>query len=301
MFSRLQAPRRVRSAPQSPRRGKGVRTRIQSRLTYGNVVATLALFLAMSGGAAYAASHYLITSSKQIKPSALAEIAKKAKGPAGANGANGAAGAAGPQGPAGAAGSGSPGPEGKAGAPGTSVTSKALAKGEGGCVEGGSEFTASSKTTACNGEKGEKGQKGPEGVCSTAHCVLPAGTTETGTWAATGPPDGPPILSKAVYAPISFTIPLAKAPKVNVIESGNGKGGGTCPTTSSVAKPEAEEGNLCIFVSTGSAGESEVALISTLSPEEGEGEAGTTGTAVLLVPKGAEPVYAHGSWAVTAE
>jgi|SRR5271166_5810616 len=277
-----------------------LRTRIQSRLTYANVVATLALFLAMSGGAAYAASHYLITSSKQIKPSALAEIAKKAKGPAGANGANGAAGAAGPQGPAGAAGSGSPGPEGKAGAPGTSVTGAAATAGE--CPAGGEKYTSvSGAVPVCNGEKGEKGQKGPEGVCSTAHCVLPAGTTETGTWAATGPPDGPPILSKAVYAPISFTIPLAKAPKVNVIESGNGKGGGTCPTTSSVAKPEAEEGNLCIFVSTGSAGESEVALISTLSPEEGEGEAGTTGTAVLLVPKGAEPVYAHGSWAVTAE
>src|SRR5271166_4500051 len=236
---------------------------LRNRITPSTVIATVALLFAMSGGA-YAASHYLITSSKQIKPSALAEIAKKAKGPAGANGANGAAGAAGPQGPAGAAGSGSPGPEGKAGAPGTSVTSKALAKGEGGCVEGGSEFTASSKTTACNGEKGEKGTKGLEGVCSSAHCVLPAGTTETGTWAVAGPPDGPAFLSGAPSAPISFTIPLATAPKVNIIESGNGKGGGTCPTSSSVAKPEAEEGNLCIFVSTGSAGESEVALIRTL-------------------------------------
>src|SRR5271166_1036437 len=112
---------------------------LRNRITPSTVIATVALLFAMSGGA-YAASHYLITSSKQIKPSALAEIAKKAKGPAGANGANGANGAAGPQGPAGAAGSGSPGPEGKAGAPGTSVTSKALAKGE--CPAGGEKYTS---------------------------------------------------------------------------------------------------------------------------------------------------------------
>ena len=44
---------------------------IRSRLTYANVAVTLALVLAMSGGA-YAADRYLITSTKQIKPKVLA-------------------------------------------------------------------------------------------------------------------------------------------------------------------------------------------------------------------------------------
>jgi len=95
---------------------------LRNRLNYANVVATLALFLAMSGGAAYAASHYLITKTSQIKPSVLASLKGKA-GPAGAPGTPGAAGvgSAGPQGPAGPGGpqgpAGGTGPEGKPGSP----------------------------------------------------------------------------------------------------------------------------------------------------------------------------------------
>lgn len=72
---------------------------IRRRLSYANIVATLALLFAMSGGA-LAASHYLITSTKQISPKVL----KKLKGNAGPKGATGAAGPAGPAGAAGAAG-----------------------------------------------------------------------------------------------------------------------------------------------------------------------------------------------------
>jgi hypothetical protein len=43
------------------------------RFTYANVVATLALVLAMSGGA-LAASHYLITSTRQISPRVLKKL-----------------------------------------------------------------------------------------------------------------------------------------------------------------------------------------------------------------------------------
>jgi hypothetical protein len=50
-------------------------SRRRIRLSYANVVATLALVLAMSGGA-IAATHYLITSTKQISPRVL----KKLKG-----------------------------------------------------------------------------------------------------------------------------------------------------------------------------------------------------------------------------
>jgi hypothetical protein len=70
---------------------------IRKRATYANVVATLALFLALGGGAAYAAKHYVITSKKQIAPSVLHKLKGKpgAAGPAGPAGAPGAPGAPG--------------------------------------------------------------------------------------------------------------------------------------------------------------------------------------------------------------
>jgi hypothetical protein len=47
---------------------------IRRRLSYANVVATLALVFAMSGGA-LAASHYLVNSTKQINPKVLSSAA----------------------------------------------------------------------------------------------------------------------------------------------------------------------------------------------------------------------------------
>lgn len=81
---------------------------MRRRLSYANVVATLALVFAMSGGA-LAANHYLINSTKQINPKVL----KKLKGSTGKTGAAGATGATGPQGPTGK--EGSPGKEGNVG------------------------------------------------------------------------------------------------------------------------------------------------------------------------------------------
>jgi hypothetical protein len=75
---------------------------MRRRLSYANVVATLALVFAMSGGA-LAANHYLINSTKQINPKVLKSLKGNA-GKAGANGATGAAGATGPAGSTGATG-----------------------------------------------------------------------------------------------------------------------------------------------------------------------------------------------------
>ncbi len=91
-------------------------------MTYANVVATLALVFAM-GGSAVAASHYLITSSKQISPKVLKELKAPGKpGPAGPAGAAGATGASGATGAAGAngsnGGSGAKGDTGEKGEPG---------------------------------------------------------------------------------------------------------------------------------------------------------------------------------------
>jgi hypothetical protein len=88
---------------------------MRGRISYANVVATLALFFAMSGGA-LAAKHYLITSAKQINPKVLKEL----KGKTGAMGAGGAPGATGSAGPMGAAGKeGPPGSKGEIGPQGS--------------------------------------------------------------------------------------------------------------------------------------------------------------------------------------
>lgn len=79
---------------------------LRKHLNYANVVATLALLFAMSGGA-LAASHYLINSTKQINPKVLKRLTGK-------QGKNGAPGSTGPQGPRGEQGN-----EGQKGATGT--------------------------------------------------------------------------------------------------------------------------------------------------------------------------------------
>ncbi len=75
---------------------------MRRHFSYANVVATLALVFAMSGGA-LAANHYLINSPKQINPKVL----KKLRGPKGKTGAAGPTGATGPAGPATGAAAGS--------------------------------------------------------------------------------------------------------------------------------------------------------------------------------------------------
>jgi hypothetical protein len=80
-------------------------------LNYANITATLALVFSMSGGA-LAANHYLINSTKQIKPSVLKSLK-------GAAGKPGSAGPAGPTGPTGA--TGAQGAQGPVGAPGSAV------------------------------------------------------------------------------------------------------------------------------------------------------------------------------------
>ena len=205
-------------------------SKIRRRVTYANVAATLALLFAMSGGA-YAAGRYLVTSTKQISPKVLKALSGKpgSAGPSGAQGPAGPAGSQGPQGPA-----GSNGTNGTNGTDGASVTSKEQKTGKlGSCSDGGSEFKAGSSTTyACNGSPW------------TAGGTLPSGKSETGAWAVEGSfPDE--------AASISFTVPLNSelpASAVHVIApGGHGEGGGTCPTSGSAAKPEAEPGNLCIF------------------------------------------------------
>jgi hypothetical protein len=199
-------------------------SRIRKRLTFANIVMTLALVFAMSGGA-YAAGKYLITSTKQISPKVLKALKGKA-GPAGTNGTNGVNAKDGAQGPVGAVGAvgpkgdtggigatgpagpkGATGTTGPAGTNGTSVTSAAITANpaNANCKEGGSEFTAASaKTFACNGANGAPGATGPTGPQGP----LQTGATETGQWAAY-------MTAAAAFnytsAVVSFTLPLQAA------------------------------------------------------------------------------------------
>jgi hypothetical protein len=163
---------------------------LRKRLSYANVTATLAVFFAMSGGA-YAASHYLITSPKQIKPSVLASLKGKA-GPAGATGSNGAVG---PAGPAGATGPAGPqGPQGASGANG----------------EPGKE-----------GKQGKEGREGKEGKEGTfGGQSLPAGKTLTGAYAATGFGEAafPEPGSGFVEGAASFALPVPNVGNTSELE-----------------------------------------------------------------------------------
>ncbi len=258
------------------------------RVSPATVIASLALVFAMAGGA-YAASKYVITSTKQIKPSVLKSLQGKAGpagpvGPAGAAGAGavgaqGAQGAQGPPGPAGA--NGEKGEKGAPGTPGTSVTSKEVKIGEAACnKEGGSEFTAgASKTTACNGKTGFTE-------------TLPSGKTEMGAWAAT------PFVASAseiTIDTISFSIPLATAPTPHFMKFGETSA--ECKGTAEA--PTAVAGNLCVYTAI----EVNRAEVGIASPGNGSltPGAGTTGAMVLVESKAAGPAEFWGTWAVTAK
>ena len=210
----------------------------------GLAVAMIALIAAL-GGSAIAAKGAL--TGKQKKE--VEKIAKKYAGKPGAAGATGPAGPAGGKGDAGSSGAngtdGAPGANGAAGTNGKSVVSEAEGTGTSHCGgRGGSSFHQEGSTTkvyACNGESGSTGFTE----------TLPAGKTETGTFAI-GQPAAAATISEDVA--ISYNIPLSplSEPTVNVIakmEAGGFqavKGSlDNCP--GSFSEPEAEPGNLCLY------------------------------------------------------
>jgi Collagen triple helix repeat (20 copies) len=273
---------------------------IRKRLTYANIVMTLALVFAISGGA-YAAGKYLINSTKQINPKVLKALKGKsgANGVNGTNGANGKDGAQGPGGQNGVAGA-----NGANGENGVSVASKTLAKGDANCKEGGSEFIAveSKKSYACNGSS------------PTGGGTLPKGSSEKGRWAAVS-------TTGLATEGVSFDIPLASAPAVHYINASQKELTATGEQTStvctgSVVNPTAPEGTLCVYanleksVSTSAATNESIfngwkwgVVIDT---EGGEGGVGVTantalpfGFDVTAIGQSFEHVGVNGSWAVT--
>jgi Collagen triple helix repeat (20 copies) len=250
---------------------QAIRRRIH--VSPATAIATLALVFAMTGGA-YAAKHYLITSTKQISPKVL----KALKGKAGANGAQGpagAAGAAGPQGPGGAAGA-----KGETGAPG----------GKGG--------------------QGEKGDPGTTGFTKT----LPKGETLKGDWGLTQTVSesgfGGIVVSSVSFG---IPLAEAPVPNYIRVNEGQGQSKEKLPAgcTGNVQNPGAKKGNLCVFAQTETDTETEIGSlifpkicsyanvgVCALEPPSGADRYGF-GIVTLAHEKGF--VNVTGTWAVTAE
>jgi hypothetical protein len=274
---------------------------LRKKITYANVAATIALVLAMSGGA-YAATHVIIKSLSQISPSVQKKL--KAPGAAGKEGKEGKAGGEGKEGKA-----GGEGKEGKEGKSGAGVTTETASNAE--CSTGGVKVvSASGSSHVCNGEKGSAG---PEG---NIKATLPVGKSETGTWAASGVGQvysGLAFGAHLVTASISFNVPLETAPAVGgepeVIRPGTPEMDypAGCAGELSKGNIKAEPGHLCVFVKseknvlTNNPGEEEFGYW-LYDPETGENEAaGKTGAAMAVAAENpAEPVFAMGVWVVTA-
>lgn len=257
------------------------------RFTYANVVATLALVFAMSGGA-LAASKFLITSTKQISPKVLKSLKGKAgtAGPVGKEGSVGKEGPAGKEGKAGAPGApGGPGEKGAAGAAGESVTVAAAGASECNKEGGALVSNATGKATVCNGKTGFTQ-------------TLPSNKTETGAWSVVaGPPSSVFGGESVALTSISFSIPLEHAPQVTIEPSNYNGSNGECPSTikelEAGAIAQAAIGAACLYVFTGEAG-----WTHELAPLY------VTSNGVVLdaiVEESVAGTGSYGVWAVTAE
>ena len=122
-----------------------------------NAIAWLALFVALTG-TSMAATHYVVTSTKQIKPAVLKKLTGKRGliGPTGATGPQGSLGKEGSIGPGGPA-----GPKGTTGTTGTKGE-KGVA-GEVGPTGPGVGSTGPTGPTGASGEKGTTGSAGGTG------------------------------------------------------------------------------------------------------------------------------------------
>jgi hypothetical protein len=281
---------------------------ISKRFSYANVVATLALVFAMSGGA-LAATHYLVTSTKQIKPNVLAQLKGK-NGANGINGVNGTSGKDGAQGPA-----GEKGPAGTNGTNGANGTQGSAGPTGPKGAAGGKGENGENGVTGPAGASGATGSTGATGQPWTPNNTLPSGATETGTWSWSDDPASVPDVKNPAFV-ISFPIPLSeeinfpateevkgKFVNENFVEPGESLS--NKPSTGcrgSAAKPEALPGNLCIFAThNGAEGEDHLIFFGSAPPTAGSNAVGETGALLSYADVQANTLEtAYGTWAVTA-
>jgi Collagen triple helix repeat (20 copies) len=151
-----------------------------------------------------------------------------------------------------------------------------------------------------NGKDGAPGQNGEDGACSAAvpDCVLPPGATQTGLWS---------FSDKDVFGTlftISFPLQVEPAPVGRVhwigkdawLEPGQSYDTGDCPGT--VADPQAEPGEVCIYADTvENAGQGNTRRPVNIGAYTSDPNSGIVGE--FEIASGAEG-YGYGSWAATA-
>jgi hypothetical protein len=255
--------------------------RLRPKLTYANVVATLALVLALAGGTAYAATQILPKNSvgtRQLRDGAVTKAkiapgvlgaAAGVPGPAGAQGATGPTGAGGP--------AGSPGADGKPGAAGA----------RGAVGPRGAEGS--------QGPPGVPGLPGTPGAPGTIAGPLPSGQSEQGQYLAHVDPGASPPAGLTELAAIDFPIPLASNP-APVYMAFNATPNTECP--GSPAEPTAAPGYVCLY---------EAATINSsfkgfanLIDEPRASRFGTTAIFEFENVAAGQDLLAGGTWAVTA-
>jgi hypothetical protein len=220
---------------------------------------------------------------------ATATASKKSKGKPGPRGPAGSRGATGPAGPAGPTGTGgAQGPQGPAGGVGPQGP---------------------------QGPQGAPGENGKTEIKTETNFdkTLPSKATETGSWSFTAYEKAVGGGLSHIRVPISFPIPLAAGtPGSPVIESENvhfiaegatATQGEGCDT-GTAEKPEAEPGNLCVYVSvfqpTVLSSEPPLSFDPGLNAEG----AGTTGASLFFFLEGhyeGGTADGSGTWAVTAK
>ncbi len=153
-----------------------------------------------------------------------------------------------------------------------------------------------SGTNGANGANGTNGATGPTGATGATGAAgatgftstLPTGKTEVGTWSG----QLGASTSSPYYIPISFNIPLAAAPTVNMIAVG-GAPTAACPGT--VGAPTAATGNVCFY-------EGHLSVGTTLQAFNPNADGGTPGFGVyggIVFLSTATTGYGYGTWAVT--
>jgi hypothetical protein len=139
-----------------------------------------------------------------------------------------------------------------------------------------------------NGINGKNGANGINGINGTTGftSTLPKGATEDGTWAVAV------ASGNSVFDAISFNIPLAAPPAVNVIPKG-GASTPACPGT--VGAPAASSGNLCVYTAI-----NENTTILLINPSiEGAVTSGASSWGTVVKASAASSGAAYGTWAVT--
>jgi hypothetical protein len=262
--------------------------RLLSRLTYANVVATLAIFIAL-GGSSYAvirvtgknvADNSLtgadikdLTSQDIRDYSLLKRDFKRGELKASSQGVPG------PQ--------GSPGLKGDAGSPG--LRGDKGDRGDAGS-KGATGATGSQGTTGATGSEGATGTTGPKGDPGPLLNVLPSHATEFGNYYAL---NNPAPAGAFAIDDISYQFPLPSVPADHYLPPGAAS---TAECPGSAANPQAAPGHLCVY------SESRANVQTTYS---GDGmnfdKKDRYGFAINVTSSGTASVfYDVGSWAVTA-